>query len=419
MTLPTTKFAVYHYIEPANPTDHMAVGIYATSKEAEMGMFAHAETELKNNPQWNNNKTEKFPPNGIEVYTEDGKLQIKFEVIEVIEDVHGNITKAGKRAASIETDGSSPVAGEDLPMRDLSAPPVAVEEAEAFPSSSSKAQANPALVRRPVVNDTSNNGSKHYGLYICPDPCQPKISYLISSSDSPGEIESYAKVTATALLKQLNKNNMRLAATCTIHDKGIYILKGKRVVIRYKIVEGRTVNGMFVNEADWAAGRRKPELVAWAADAPDRMPRMVKLTAVNAGANTIADKTKSTPKPKAVLKATPKAKRKTPKRAGGAVTKSKTPARKNKAKVLAAPAQPTLAPGKVNPPNVYCVCRMPDDGRELMACETGDDDCPYNGWFHLACENMTEVPEGEWWCPLCRQSQYTNVGEEDRPMGGV
>lgn len=49
---------------------------------------------------------------------------------------------------------------------------------------------------------------------------------------------------------------------------------------------------------------------------------------------------------------------------------------------------------------VYCVCRLPDDGNFIVAC--GNDRCPIK-WYHGQCVKMEEsyVTDGQWYCGLC------------------
>jgi len=403
MTSKPTKFAVYRYFDPSDLTDSIVLQVYESKDEAREYMSSLVDIESLKHPEWADLKlARKETEHETEVYTmEDRVLRLKLEIFDVIEHVDGRLTKVHGRAASVGFERSpSTSAGDDAPMRNDLDITMAADDINNMSSTSSKPEANPPPIRHPVVVDQSKNGTKQYGLYVCPDPSQPNTAYLIMSSVSLGEIESYTKVAAAALLKKLNTNMTKVVATCSIHEKGINILKAKRAVVRYEIVEGRMVNGMFVNEADWvvAKGRRvrvKPELVAYEPDLQGKIPRMVTLNAVH-GSAVNADNANATPKPK-------------------------TPARRKPAIVVLTPAQPIPAPGKVNSPKIYCVCRMPDDGRELIACESGADDCPYNGWFHLACQNITAVPEGEWWCPLCRQDRDVNEDDvvEDSVIGGL
>jgi hypothetical protein len=97
-----------------------------------------------------------------------------------------------------------------------------------------------------------------------------------------------------------------------------------------------------------------------------------------------------------------------------AASRQSTPANNSVAAVAATPAQSALEPGKVNPSGRYCVCGKSLGMAEmLIGCEAGDEVCPYNGWFHLACLGMDAVPEGDWWCPRCRQGRGEDAAMED------
>ena len=50
---------------------------------------------------------------------------------------------------------------------------------------------------------------------------------------------------------------------------------------------------------------------------------------------------------------------------------------------------------------LYCICREPEYG-PMIGCDASS--CK-NMWFHFSCVGVTEEPDGEWYCPDCRQSQ--------------
>ena len=52
---------------------------------------------------------------------------------------------------------------------------------------------------------------------------------------------------------------------------------------------------------------------------------------------------------------------------------------------------------------LWCYCRQDENFDYLIGC---DNDCCTIQWFHLSCVNMTmeEVPDGDWFCPDCRQT---------------
>ena len=48
---------------------------------------------------------------------------------------------------------------------------------------------------------------------------------------------------------------------------------------------------------------------------------------------------------------------------------------------------------------VYCYCRKGEQG-QMVACDNSS--CTIE-WFHFDCVNLTSAPEGEWFCPDCKQ----------------
>ena len=47
---------------------------------------------------------------------------------------------------------------------------------------------------------------------------------------------------------------------------------------------------------------------------------------------------------------------------------------------------------------VYCICRLPDDGREMVGCDVCHE------WFHLDCLGLTEAPKTDiWYCSQCQK----------------
>ena len=45
---------------------------------------------------------------------------------------------------------------------------------------------------------------------------------------------------------------------------------------------------------------------------------------------------------------------------------------------------------------VFCICRLPDNGEEMVSCDTCEE------WFHLSCLNISETPTTEsWFCNAC------------------
>lgn len=57
------------------------------------------------------------------------------------------------------------------------------------------------------------------------------------------------------------------------------------------------------------------------------------------------------------------------------------------------PANPV---GKVQSCLVYCHCRLPDDGEQMVCCDNCDE------WFHSACECLdSSVSSATWYCRNC------------------
>lgn len=52
---------------------------------------------------------------------------------------------------------------------------------------------------------------------------------------------------------------------------------------------------------------------------------------------------------------------------------------------------------------LWCYCRQDENFDYLIGCD--NDHCTIK-WFHLSCVNMTmeEVPDGDWFCPDCSQT---------------
>ena len=47
---------------------------------------------------------------------------------------------------------------------------------------------------------------------------------------------------------------------------------------------------------------------------------------------------------------------------------------------------------------LWCICREPEYG-QMIACD--NDQCPIV-WFHTACLKLKRVPQGNWYCPECK-----------------
>ena len=58
---------------------------------------------------------------------------------------------------------------------------------------------------------------------------------------------------------------------------------------------------------------------------------------------------------------------------------------------------------------LWCSCHNPSNGQQMIACE--NEDCQVE-WFHFSCVGLSSVPEGEWYCPSCRE-QNADTGDEE------
>jgi hypothetical protein len=59
---------------------------------------------------------------------------------------------------------------------------------------------------------------------------------------------------------------------------------------------------------------------------------------------------------------------------------------------------------------IWCTCRLPDDGSFMIGCE--NDDCPIQ-WYHGRCVNIHQaLPDGtDWYCALCMTGRENMKGK--------
>ena len=63
---------------------------------------------------------------------------------------------------------------------------------------------------------------------------------------------------------------------------------------------------------------------------------------------------------------------------------------------------------------VFCLCKGNNEESDIYVyCENGEEDCPYNGWFHPECtEDLKDKTEGEikalkgWYCHECIKERH-------------
>ncbi len=86
---------------------------------------------------------------------------------------------------------------------------------------------------------------------------------------------------------------------------------------------------------------------------------------------------------------------------------------------LAPPAVP------VDPSELWCYCRQPDDGREMVACDNAR--CSLQ-WWHIDCvhhyvsdHQIGGAPSsnGTWQCPICVASEMVDSTKKKTRKGGI
>jgi hypothetical protein len=467
----TTKFAIYRYLTPTDPTSSTPVKICATQDDVQRDFMKLLDLEDLRHPEWTeppNRIGLRKVENAVEVYTTaDEVLRLKFELFEVVEYGNGTIRKV--QAVEIEADQYQEEAeddeeedGNDDDDEGDEGDKGDKEEMNGAGDTVSQMSLDEELMKnggkvassKPLANGESDSddevtpwplhGNARYALYLIPDPTSKSTdAYLLFSSESLNDARREAKVVASGVLKT-NRRTKKSARSVREQENVLNIMEKGRTVLRYEIVEGRTFERRFVSEEEWMAAieeKRRPdtcvvaywhdpskmvtiktnareESAAEDAEAPNDTPepeqkasqvveagavKKLKAAAAKGRAGTPRASRQSTPVKKniaAIANQTAKSRAGTPR----ASSRQSTPARK-----IATPE-----PGKLNPHDIFCVCRKPlGMGETLMGCEAGDADCPYNGWFHLACLGMDAVPEEDWWCPRCRQAHKKEAAMED------
>ncbi|KAI9797332.1 MAG: hypothetical protein M1833_005511 [Piccolia ochrophora] len=69
---------------------------------------------------------------------------------------------------------------------------------------------------------------------------------------------------------------------------------------------------------------------------------------------------------------------------------------------------------EVEPIELWCYCRGPDDGSTMIAC-SNEDEC-VREWFHFRCTGLTQLPEDDeaWYCNDCQYPTNTDGAIEKR-----
>ena len=55
----------------------------------------------------------------------------------------------------------------------------------------------------------------------------------------------------------------------------------------------------------------------------------------------------------------------------------------------------------VNAENVWCFCRMGEDGDDMIQCDNKNWKII---WFHQKCVPIKQIPKGNWHCSECKKT---------------
>jgi hypothetical protein len=281
----------------------------------------------------------------------------------------------------------------------------------------------------------------HYGMYVDlhRDDKHKSESFFIGGFTNLSEATFSMKQSAGAFLSQ-HKGFALYATRLDLLDE-----KGK-FAQRYSVKKGsRNEHGAFVADEewnmDWDAVRNGRPL------AMDRKPSVLSLDSHTAAhpppLPQIAQKNAPETKPPVLATATPKAEparitrrqsqQPTPDVAPevAATAQAQLPPAKSTRRQsrLAASSGPDLEQDEVEPKvepepaatpapkkskaksaNVWCTCRLPDDGSFMIGCD--NHDCPIE-WYHGRCVDIHRaLPEGtEWYCALCTTERENKNGK--------
>ncbi|RMZ74216.1 zinc ion binding [Pyrenophora seminiperda CCB06] len=212
-------------------------------------------------------------------------------------------------------------------------------------------------------------------------------NFFIGGFQSLGEAVYVVKLAVRSALPRFHR--------VSLFDKTIELLGGKeQVQQRYTIEKGRRgEKGKFVREADWTMGH---DIVTVAQHLHTGLRRPV--------LRLFTPEQSKKPIPQlAAQPISPQAKHRVQ-----APTAATTPT-----PVPSPPGQQAPAQQRESDPNhhhhqeVYCICRLPDDGSLMVAC--GSAMCPIE-WYHGRCVNVEkpDVVDKQWYCELCVREQQNN-----------
>jgi hypothetical protein len=252
-----------------------------------------------------------------------------------------------------------------------------------------------------LAQDYLDRAPPHLGMYVdinhSPEFSSAKEqNFFLGGFTSLGEAKHAMKISCAAYLEQYP--SMRIMERCIelVDEKG-------GVRLRYRIVNGRYVQGRFLREEDWVekemGGLARGEEVEWEVKKSDikRLPTPT-----------------PTPTP-APEEPTPAPEEPThPPALGDPTPALATPAPEEPEYVTPVPEEPTPAP-KEEPTNDpepepeletedWCTCHTPDDGTLMICCD--HESCPIQ-WYHGRCIGLTRSPRGKWLCATCKSAKKT------------
>ncbi|KAH3945478.1 hypothetical protein HBI56_074750 [Parastagonospora nodorum] len=248
---------------------------------------------------------------------------------------------------------------------------------------------------------------QHYGMFV--ELSDRKETFYVSGAETLGEACHAMKMSAAAYIAQ--------HAGVKLMEKNVELLDEKGVVRqRYEVLKGRNINGRFVKEDDWINGHGEGEVPGVVREDKTPILRAAPPPAKKTPRAHPKHAPKATPLPAArVILNPPRAARaRTPNIAADiAPSAPSTPAPPRRGTRMCTPnfvldleqaAPPPQLPGTPAPQvqpataELWCICRAPNDGRLLVAC---DNDACETEWYHPACLGLTQAPEGKWLCPMC------------------
>jgi hypothetical protein len=247
-----------------------------------------------------------------------------------------------------------------------------------------------------LAEDYLDRAPRHWGMYVdinhSPEFSSAKEqNFFLGGFTSVGEAKHAMKISCAAYLEQYP--SMRIMERCVelVDEKG-------SVRLRYRIVNGRYVQGRFVREEEWVekemGGLARGEEVEWEMKksdikrlpTPTPTPTSMREEPTAVVATPAPEELPPAPTPKKLAPVTP-------------VPEEPTSAPKEEPKVEEEPEpEPELETEN------WCICHTPDDGTLMICCD--NESCPIQ-WYHGRCIGLTRSPRGKWLCATCKPAKKT------------